>query len=562
MPRRPRQPVVQPPPPERRQLRTRGAGGLRVAVVHPAPAGEGYASLAVHVLVALAEAGGAEAEPVFQPARPGERPRGELSGLPLGEFDLLAVSAAFEEQWPVLPHLLSQAGLPARAAARDERHPIVLLGGVGARLNPRPVLPFVDLLAPGDAEAVLPPLLARLEAGRGSSRTALLESLRGLDGLGVQPFSAPVPARFSSPARPVVEHLPRGRSLLAGMRLVETGRGCPAGCRFCALGFSRRPPMFFPAQAILEVVREAGPGRVGLVGASLGRHPGLGELLEGLAAVGVDLSPASLDPGVLAGPDGARLSAALARGGQRTLTLAPEAGSERLRRVLHKAYSDQELEAAVRRLGEAGVIHLKLYLMFGLPTETDDDLEAAAAMVIRARGWLDAAHRGRGGTGRVSVSLNPFVPKPHTPFAREPMPTAGELRRRRARLLARVGHAGGVQVGGMSVRRAILQAVLTRADEAVAGLLEACQGRWPPPAGLLAERAAELAARVHAPWPDGLAAPWEVVACGVAPAFLAAERARALEALPGLACPGVGACRACGACGACGAADQGEASAP
>jgi len=524
-----------------------------VAVVHPAPAGEGFASLAVHALVALAEAGGAEAEPVFQPARPGERPRGELSGLPLGEFDLLAVSAAFEEQWPVLPHLLAQAGLPARAAARDERHPIVLLGGVAARLNPRPVLPFVDLLAPGDAEAVLPPLLARLEAARGSSRDELLDALRGLDGLGVQPFTTPVPARFASPARPVVEHLARGRSLLAGMRLIETGRGCPAGCRFCALGFSRRPPMFFPPQAILEAVREAGPGRVGLVGASLGRHPGLGELLEGLEAVGVDLSPASLDPAVLAGPDGARLCAALLRGAQRTLTLAPEAGTERLRRVLHKAYTDQELEAAVRRLGEAGVIHLKLYLMFGLPTETDADLDAAAALVGRVRGWLDAAHHGRGGTGRVSVSLNPFVPKPHTPFAREPMPAPDELRRRRARLLALLGRQGGVQVGGLGVRRAILQAGLTRADESVAGLLEACQGRWPPPAGLLAEHAAELTARVHAPWPDGLPAPWEVVACGVAPAFLAAERARAMDGQPGLGCPGVGTCRACGACGGAGA---------
>jgi len=520
-----------------------------VAVVHPAPAGEGLASLAVHALVALAEQAGAEAEPVFLPVRPGERPRGLLSGLPLGEFDLLAVSAAFEEQWPVLPHLLARAGLPARAAARDEGQPIVLLGGVAARLNPRPVLPFVDLLAPGDAEAVLPSLLARLESGRGSSRAALLDSLRDLGGLGVQPFAAPVQARFSSPPRPVVEHLARGRSLLPGMRLVETGRGCPAGCRFCALGFSRRPPMFFAPAAILEAVRAAGGGRVGLVGASLGRHPGLGELLEGLAAEGADLSPASLDPAVLAGPDGERLAAALARGAQRTVTLAPEAGSERLRRVLGKAYTDQELEAAVRRLGEAGVIHLKLYLMFGLPTEVDEDLDAAAALVGRVRGWLDAAHHGRGGTGRVSVSLNPFVPKPHTPFAREPMPAADELRRRRARLLASLGRAGGVQVGGLGIRRAVLQAGLTRADEGVAGLLEACQGRWPPPAGLLAGPGEVLLARAHAPWPEGLPAPWEVVACGVAPAFLAAERARALEGRPGPSCPGGDACRACGACG-------------
>ncbi len=547
---------AQPPPrfalaPERRLGLAQG--GLRLAAVHPAPPEEGLASLAIHALCALAEAAGVGAEPVFLPARPGERPRGHLSGLPAGEFDLWAVSAAFEEQWPTLPWLLTRAGVPARAAARDHRHPIVLLGGVAARLNPAPVLPFIDLLAPGDAEAILPALLERLEAGRGAGREALLDSLRGLAGLAVRPFEGPpVACVFTAPARPIVEQLPRGRSLLPDMLLVETGRGCPAGCRFCAIGYTRRPPMFFPPAAILEAVGAASaPGRrVGLVGASLGRHPGLGELLEGLLGQGLDLSPASLDPAVLAGPEGPRLAAALARGAQRTVTLAPEAGTERLRRVIHKGFADAELEAAVRRLGEAGVLHLKLYMMYGLPTEADEDLDAAAALVGRARAWLDAAHRGRGGTGRVSVSLNPFVPKPRTPFELEPMPRADDLRRRRGRLFSALGRSGGVRPGGMGVRRAILQALLTRADPGCATLLEACQGRWPPPAGLLAALAPDLEDRVHAPWPAGRPVPWGAVETGVSPAFLLAERARALQGLPGPACAPGGACRACGACGA------------
>jgi radical SAM superfamily enzyme YgiQ (UPF0313 family) len=525
---------------------------LRMAVAVPSSAREGLASLALHGLLALAARAGAEAEPVFSPGRPAGRPCGHLSGRALGDFELVAFSVAYEEQWPLLPDWLARAGVPPRARDRDHRHPLVILGGVAARLNPRPVLPFVDALIPGDAEPALPALLGRLAALRGAGREELLEALAALPGVATQPFgSGPVRALFALPGRPVVERLPRPGSLFDELLLVETGRGCPGGCRFCALGFSRRPAGFFEPEAIRAAVEEAGPAgrRVGLVGASLGRHPRLIELVSTLAELGVDLSPASLDPGALAGPEGPRLAGWLAGGGQRSMTLAPEAGSERLRRVLNKPFTDEMLEAAVRRLGEAGLVHLKLYLMIGLPTETDGDLEAAAELVLRVRGWLARAHRGRGGTGRVALSLNPFVPKPHTPFAREAMPEAGELIRRRRLVAAGLRRAGGgIELSGIAPRQALLQAWLARADERAADLLLACQGAWPPPAELARAHGAAATRRGLPALPADSPVPWSLVDVGLRADFLEAERASALEERTTPTCPPDG-CRLCGACG-------------
>jgi radical SAM superfamily enzyme YgiQ (UPF0313 family) len=520
-----------------------------VAVLFPGPAAQGAGSLALHRLLGLINdhpRGAAEA--VFDPRR--GPPRGWSSGRPLADFDLLLASLAHEAQWPVLVALLAAAGIPPRRRRRDARHPLLVAGGVACRLNPAPAAPFLDAVVPGDAEPVIAPLLDALHALRGAGRAELRAALAAVAGVGAPPERGrPVRAVWHDAGPPAVQLAAVHGGELAGMHLVETGRGCPAGCRFCALSFSRRPPVFYPVAAVVAAAR---PGiergaRIGLVGASLGRHPELAELVAALGAVGADLSPASLDPVALTRPAGRLLLRELARAGQRSLTLAPEAGSERLRRVINKPFTDEVLFEAVRRLGEAGVVHLKLYLMWGLPEEQPEDRLALVELVAGARRALLAAHRGRGGTGRLSVSLNPFVPKPHTPFALEPMPTRSALRRDRARIERALKRLGGVDVAGFGPGQAIGQCLLDRADERLAPVLERSGRRWPPPAGLLDEALPEWRALVHRAWPPGRPPPWRLVDTGVAAGLLDDERRRAAAARPTAPCEPL-RCERCRAC--------------
>lgn len=526
-----------PPPPDEGKR-------LQVAVVYPGPAQEGSTSLAVHQIMRLVNAHPlSSCEPVFFS---GEKPLGFVTGRPLLAFDLLAFSLSFEEQFVLLPHMLSLAGVPTRALDRRSGDPLVLAGGVACRLNPRPILPFLDALAGGDAEPVMWPLLDAL-GDTGSSRSQILSAASSIRALWVTGYGERAKAVWHDAGPPVAQIVTAKGAGFDDVLLVETGRGCPAGCRFCALGFSRRPPVFYSAE---QVVEAAMPGiergqRVGLVGASLGRHPQLTSMVQMLSEHGADLTPASLDPMVLGSQEGQSLLQVLEKGRQRSITLAPEAGSGRLRDVINKPFDDGVLLDAVHRLGLHGVLHLKLYLMYGLPTEQDDDLFEMLSLVGKVRSSLLAAHKGRGGTGRFSVSINPFVPKPHTPFRQESMPGLAELKRRRELLVAGFRKMGGVRVSGISPKRAQLQCLLDRVDESAAGLLEDCQGKWPPSSGLLRRTMKHWEEMVSGDW-----SPWgssSFVDVGVKDGLLRRElrRSQALRTTPACSASTCDTCHGC-----------------
>jgi radical SAM superfamily enzyme YgiQ (UPF0313 family) len=463
-------------------------GRLSVAVVYPGPAREGMASLALHGIHQLVnDYPRALCERVFFQETP---LRSVESRRLLSSFDLLAFTVAFEEQWVLLPKMLKSAGIPPRFEERHAAHPVVLVGGFAARLNPAPVGKFADLIVAGDAECVLPDILDRLQQGCGKSREELFSALAGIEGVSVRSGTGrPGVARYENKGRPVAQRIFDPPSLFKRMVLVETGRGCPAGCRFCAVAHARKPPVFFPAGDVLDAAREgmAAGNKVGLVGASLSRHPELVLMLDGLAECGADISPASLGAGVLAGAARGPLLAHLERSKQRTITLAPETGSKRLQKVIGKSLPDAALERAVRGLGQAGILHLKLYLLYGLPDEEAEDLRDSIDLVARIRKWLLSAQRSRGRTGRLTVSINPFVPKPHTPLAQESMPALADLKRRRRILSGGLRRLGGVAVSGLSPRAAVWQCLLDRGDASLCDLLERADGRWPPPHGLVDE---------------------------------------------------------------------------
>jgi radical SAM superfamily enzyme YgiQ (UPF0313 family) len=558
---------------ERGALRKEPGGKLGVALVYPNVYGLGMANLGVHAVYRLFnDDPAALCERAFLPDD-GRAPRTIESGRPLAAFDVVAFSLSFEDDYAKVLAILDAAGLPLRSAARDERHPLVVAGGIATQINPEPIAPFFDALLVGEGEVLVPPFLAfaREVAARGRSRAAVLRELASLPG-------AYVPALYEvacsdtrdargawvtrfepapgAPARVRREYLPDLRGVATSrvvdspgaqfgdLFLTEVARGCLWGCRFCAAGFVQRPYREVDLPTLRSEAREgiARGQRVGLVGPDTSDHSGLDALTCLIGEEGGTFSPSSLRVDAIT-PE---LSRRLAAGGERSITLAPEAGTERMRRVVNKDFTDDRIVAAAESALAEGMQHVKLYFLCGLPTETEDDVLAMARLALRIREevMLPRAKR-RGRMGRISLSVNPFVPKPWTPFQWAPMHERGGLEEKR-RVLHRALRPKGIDVDFFSPREAYLQALLSRGDRRCADLLELAHREtagdlrralrlWPHDPDFFVHRAAGLDETL----------PWDFLDHGLTKKFLAHEYRRGAGAKLTPKCA-VETCRACG----------------
>lgn len=402
------------------------------------------------------------------------------SGLPLSCVDLVLFSLSFEGDAQNIPAMLRSGGLPAFAHERRRGHPLVVAGGAWAMINPEPVASFFDLLLLGEAEALLPaflPLWRRLHNGERGAALAELGQLPGAlapsrrrhrlwvggpEGLAADHIVSPVGSEAGladpdEPVRPVAwdgfGSEPSTAHLPGGEYIAELARGCPRRCRFCAATRIYAPLRESPARGLLARAREElrGGERVGLMGLSAGDYSELEELTTGLLDLGARLSISSLP----AGFSRPAAAAALIASGNRTLTIAPETGSERLRRAVGKAVTNDQIVAAAGGLGEAGLRALRTYFIIGLPGETEDDVASIAALLRDLRGELP-------GGCRLSATVNAFVPKPRTPYQREPMAPQGLLQERARQLKRQVPR--GVALRIKSFREARRQALIARGD--------------------------------------------------------------------------------------------------
>ncbi len=472
------------------------------------------------------------------------------SQTPVGDFDVLAFSVSFEWDYTNVLTMLRLAGIPARAEARTGRHPLVVIGGAVTFVNPEPLALFADVIAAGEGESLVPSLLRAFQGAAG--REDLLRLLAAERGFYVPSFydvqyaadgtiQAFVP-KADTGAPPVVHKAalrsteavdPPATSIFTpdtefGSRfLVEVVRGCANLCRFCWAGYNYLPVRAFPTARILELAERARPysSRVGLVSIALCDHPDIEEILTRLSGMGYSISPASLRLDDLT----QTIVRLLRASGERTLTIAPETGSDRLRRVINKTVTNDEIMASAETIFASGIENLKLYFMIGLPTETDEDLVAIRDLTLQLRAVMLAHARGRGQIGRIVGSVNPLVPKPGTAYQWLPMEDDGSIERTIRRMRTLMAGIDNVYFNIKSERHSFYQALLSLGDRRVAPAIEAAErngGNW---------RAAVAEANVDADFfvfrdrSQDRVLPWDIIDGGMKHEFFRAEFDKSLR---------------------------------
>ena len=488
------------------------------------------------------------------------------SGRPLSEVDVIAFSISFENDYPNILSILENIGLPLRSDQRGERGPLLIAGGVASFMNPEPIAAFFDCFLIGEAEAVLPRFVEIFEP-EAPKYAALKTIARNVPGAYVPAFYSVAYQRDGTIASfnpredvpPTVERvylkdLTSSATCTAVLTpdtvfdrtyLIEVGRGCPHGCRFCSAGYIYRPPRFRPIALLSDNISRAASltDRVGLVGAAVSDLPGIDDLCSRHLHQDIRISFSSLRADGLS-PE---LLSILKQSNVKTATIAPDAGSERMRKVINKGITEEAILSAADSLVANGIPNLKLYFMIGLPTETTDDVEAIIGLCKKVKHRFLKSSRSKKRIGEITVSLNCFVPKPFTPFQWVAMAEISTLKIKIQKIKNELKKVPNIRIHSDIPRWAYIQALFARGDRKVADILSWAhthKGNWaqtlksvPVNPDFYVIRDRDLDERL----------PWDFIEQGIKKFFLQQEFKRALKALPSPACR-VETCNICGVC--------------
>jgi len=401
---------------------------------------------------------------------------------PLGDFDVLAWSCSFELDAANLLATLDAAGIPHRRQDRNHRHPLLVMGGAVASINPLPLAPGIDVFILGSAELLWPSFLQAVRAH--SDREELLLELADRDGFFVpshhlDPEGFPAGQRrriekrdvhMAEPAFLPASHVVTPHTEYADRGLVEMSRGCPEKCRYCWVSYNYGRLRCYPFDGILDRVEriQGMTDRIGFVATAVGDHPRLAEILEECRRRDLNVALSSLRIPAMR----EEVLRPLAKSGARSVTIAPETGTDELRRLLNKPITNAAILEAVDTAQICGISSIKMYFIVGLPGETDADLLGIADLLKRTQAVMVGRGRDRGRVGTLHAGFNVLVPKPYTPYSREAMLTRNETRRRMRLIEKAVAGVPNLRLDRPAYREAQWQAFLSRGDCSAFEILE------------------------------------------------------------------------------------------
>ena len=473
--------------------------GQKVAIVYPNTYFVGMSNLGLHIIYEeINLRNDSVCERIFLPEKKEleayDKTKTPLMSVetqrPMHQFDVVAFDVTFEMDYFHIPLMLRHGRVPIMGKDRTEFDPIVIAGGPCATFNPEPFADFIDAFIIGEGEGIVSRVLDIIRDGKmeGLDRHAILRELANVSGVYVPSLYVPI---YSDDGEckgyDIAEGAPKtikrhfemltsgGETVVAtnytefgAMYIIEVARGCGRHCRFCMAGYCFRVPRVRPLEILKEGVDRAEKlgKKVGLMGAAISDYPEVDELVTYIRSKDMRYSCASLraDSLTQAVVDG------LADSGQKTITIAPETGSERLRRVINKGISEEHLQNAATLSAKSGIQHMRLYIMIGLPTETDEDIEAIVGLAERTQAHMAEV----GCKGRLTLSINPFIPKPFTPFQWMAMDNQKTVEKKLQYIKKALQKNRRIEVLVESPKEAYIQGVLARGDRRLGAVLAAC----------------------------------------------------------------------------------------
>ena len=494
----------------------------------------------------------------------------DLGRLP-GEFDIIAFSISFEPDYLNTALILKYFGIPLQRTARDRRYPLIVAGGSALFINPEPLADILDLCFIGEGEGLAERFFNLVTHSDWDDLRQILPEAAQLSGIYVPQFYHPeyeedrqtalkaepgVPARVErhwvaedSPDLCTHSEIHDEVSTFKNMALMEVTRGCIWACRFCTAGFIYRPPrepdLETTYNSLSKILDEQGKGAstIGLVGPSVTDHPQLLPLARRLVAEGKKLSFSSLRMETLTD----ELVDLILKSGQKTLTMAVDAPSERMRDVINKSASDDFIIDKCRFLTEKGVLHLKIYSIIGLPGEEDEDIDQFITLVQNGMdGYVDACRK-RGNIGNVTIGLSPLIPKPGTPFQWHPMERVKSLKKKFMKVRKALGKIPHLKMSFGSPNEAYLQTYLSRGDRRLLDFFKTYLNNHHDAKAALNEYREHVDAVAYRQFGRDDFLPWDIVDHGYKNHFLWQDYQRGLRQKHTPICD-TATCKICGLC--------------
>jgi radical SAM superfamily enzyme YgiQ (UPF0313 family) len=463
------------------------------------------------------------------------------SGRPLADFNIIAFSLFIENDFINILHALTLSGIAIRAKERHQNAPLIMAGGVITFLNPEPVAPFIDIIYIGEAETMLPQIFENIDLSQ--NKTQILNQIESYPGVYIPERPGKVVRQFI----PDISTFQTDSTLItpnttfANTFLIEVSRGCSHGCRYCGSGFVYRPPRFRTYDQLLSNIDSAQPttNKIALLGAAVSDLPFLEHLCEYVYQKGMTMALSSFRADAMSNQ---WLTFAV-NAGVKTMTIAPDTGSERLRRVVNKGMCESDILSCVEKLIRAGIMNIRVYLMIGLPTETWEDMRLTVDFCKKIQSVFIDTSRANKRIGQMTINLNCFIPKASTPFQWTNLEPIASLQKKIKYLKKHLQKLPNILFQVDAPRKAYIQALLSRGDQQMSYLIERAyqlKGNWSQ-----SMKSFELNHWIESKQTND-PFPWDFIDQGIQKDFLVQEYQKSLNGETSRGC--VTGCHRCGVC--------------